>query len=318
MYRQITSGERYTLSALRKQGFSQAAIAQHMGRHPSTISRELKRNSARFDGCYRPSIACERTSGRRSRSRRNSRFTRADLELVEILLKEKFSPEQVAAYLRQVGLLQISHETIYKHVWRDKKNDGALWTHLRCSPKKNRKRYGTYERRGRLEGKKMISDRPASVETREEPGHWEMDTVMGSHASQHCILSLVERHSGYVIIGKLRDRTKQAVTTRTIQLIKRHASLFKTITADNGTEFHDYKKIERATGVPIYFAHPYHAWERGTNENTNGLIRQYLPKRASMKGVTQHRCNAIALALNIRPRKRHGFKSPAEKLLYAA
>jgi IS30 family transposase len=317
MYRQITSGERYTLSALRRQGFSQAAIARDMGKHPSTISRELKRNSARLDGFYRPSIACERTNGRRSRSRRNSRFTRADLELVEILLREKFSPEQAAAYLRQAGLLRISHETIYGHVWRDKKNGGVLWMCLRCSPKKNRKRYGTNENRGRLTGKKMICDRPAAVEAREEPGHWEMDTVMGNHASKHCIVSMVERKTGYLIIGKLRDRGKQALTARVIALVRRHRGWFKTITADNGTEFHDYKKIERATGVPIYFANPYHSWERGTNENTNGLIRQYLPKRVSMKGVTQHRCNAIALQLNIRPRKRHGFKSPAEKLCAA-
>jgi IS30 family transposase len=318
MYRQITSGERYTLAALHTQGFSQAAIARELGKHPSSISRELKRNSARFDGCYRPGIAGERTRGRRSRSRRNSRFTQADLELVRILLKEKFSPEQASAYLRQHGLLRISHETIYMYLWRDLKAGGELWKDLRGSVKKRRKRYGANDSRGRLAGKKMIGDRPPEVETREELGHWEMDTVMGNHASHHCIVSLVERVSGYVIIGKLRDRTKETLTVRAIQLIRQHRRLFKTITADNGTEFHDYEKIERATGVPVYFANPYHSWERGTNENTNGLIRQYLPKRVSMKGVTQHRCKAIALQLNIRPRKRHGFKSPAEKLLYAA
>ena len=188
---------------------------------------------------------------------------------------------------------------------------------MRGSLKKRRKRYGAYDSRGRLAGKKMISQRPAAVETRQEPGHWEMDTVMGNHASKHCIVSLVERQSGYVIIGKLADRTKEVLTARVIELIRNHRPVFKTITSDNGTEFHDYKKIEQATGVPIYFANPYHSWERGTNENTNGLIRQYLPKRVSMKGVTQHRCKAIALQLNIRPRKRHGFKSPAEVLCAA-
>jgi IS30 family transposase len=316
MYRQITSEERYTLGALHTQGFSQAAIARHLDRHPSTVSRELRRNSARFDGCYRPSKAIERTSGRRSRSRRNSRFSTADLEAVEMLLKQKLSPEQISGYLKTLGFLQISHETIYKHVWRDWKNHGQLWIHLRCSPKQRRKRYGTYEKRGRLLGKKMITDRPPTVETRAEFGHWEMDTVMGSHASQHCILSLVERKSGYLLIGKLAYRTMEVVTARAVSLIRAHRGWFKTITADNGTEFHDYRRIEEATGVPIYFAHPYHSWERGTNENTNGLIRQYLPKRQSMKDVTQHRCNAIALALNIRPRKRHRFNSPAE-VVYA-
>jgi IS30 family transposase len=317
MYNQITSEERYTLGALHAQGFRDAEIARLLGRHPSTISRELKRNSARFDGAYRPEIAQQRTNGRRARSRRNRRFSKEELQLVEFLLREDFSPEQAAGYLADHGLLDISHETIYVHVWRDKEDGGLLYKHLRCSPKRRRKRYGKYDSRGRLAGKKLISERPPSVETREEPGHWEMDTVMGAHASKHCILSLVERQSGYVIIGKLRDRTKEVLTARAIQLIRRHRGLFKTITADNGTEFHDYKKIEDATGVPIYFANPYHSWERGTNENTNGLIRQYLPKRVSMKGVTQHRCNAIALKLNIRPRKRHGFKSPAERLCAA-
>jgi IS30 family transposase len=317
MYNQITSEERYTLGALHAQGFSQAKIARALGRHPSTVSRELRRNSARFDGAYRPSKADERTSGRRSRSRRNRRFTREDLELVELLLRENLSPEQISGYLKALGLLRISHETIYKHVWRDWKHEGQLWTHLRCSPKKRRKRYGKYDSRGRLAGKKMISERPPEVETREEPGHWEMDTVMGKHASNHCLLSLVERKTGYVIIGKLENRQKEVVTARAVELIRKHTGWFKTITADNGTEFHDFKKIEEATGVPIYFAHPYHSWERGSNENANGLIRQYLPKRMNMSGVTQHRCNAVALALNIRPRKRHGFKSPAE-VIYAA
>jgi transposase, IS30 family len=317
-YIQITSGERYTLAALHVQGFSQAAIARHLGRHPSSVSRELRRNSTRYDGAYRPLKAQERTGGRRSRSRRNRHFGPEELQLVEELLREKFSPEQVAGYLSMLGLLRISHETIYQHVWRDRESGGALWQHLRCSPKRRRKRYGKYDSRGRLAGKKMISERPPEVEARQELGHWEMDTVMGNHASHHCIVSLVERVSGYVLIGKLEDRGKEAVTARVIELIRQHRGWFKTITADNGTEFHDYKKIEKVTGVPIYFAHPYHSWERGTNENTNGLIRQYLPKRMSMKGVTQHRCNAIALQLNIRPRKRHGFKSPAEKLPYAA
>lgn len=317
-YHQITSQERYTLSLLRAQDRSVAEMAKTLGRHRSTIYRELARNSTRHDGCYRHSKAHKYANARGRRSRRNRRFSRTDLELVEMLLKEKFSPEQVAGYLKLLGLLSISHETIYQHVWRDWKNEGQLWTHLRCSPKKRRKRYGKYDSRGRLAGKKMISERPPEVEARAESGHWEMDTVMGKHASRHCVLSLVERTTGYVIIGKLADRTKAVVTARVIELIRAHRRWFKTITADNGTEFHDYKRIEELTGVPIYFAHPYHSWERGSNENTNGLIRQYLPKRASMEGVTQHRCNAIALALNTRPRKRHGFKSPVEKLLYAA
>jgi IS30 family transposase len=144
-------------------------------------------------------------------------------------------------------------------------------------------------------------------------GHWEIDTVLGQ-GSRHCIVSLVERKSGYLQIGKLNARNKEQTTVMTIELIRRHPDRFSTITADNGTEFHGYAQIEQATGVPFYFANPHHAWERGTNENTNGLIRQYLPKHSSMARLTQRECDAIASSLNTRPRKRHGYRTPQQIL----
>lgn len=310
MYSQITPEERYTLATLRRQvpAYTPAAIARIMGRHRSTISRELKRNSALLDGYYRPSKAQERTNGRRSRSRRNSHFTQDDWKLIDGLLRDDVSPEQITGRLE--GLLKVSHETIYKHVWYDKRQGGDLHRHLR-HPTKRRKRYATHERRGRLTGKRHISERPAAVELRQELGHWEMDTVMGA-GSKDCIVTLVERVTGMTLIGKLRDRTVVVLNKRVLKLIRQHPGEFKTITVDNGTEFHGYRKIEKATGVLFYFATPYHSWERGTNENTNGLIRQYLPKRRSMSGVTQQRCNAIAAKLNSRPRKRLGFLTPTE------
>jgi transposase, IS30 family len=308
-YHQITSEERYILATLRKQDFNQSEIARELGRHRSTICRELKRNSARFDGCYRPSKAIERTAGRRSRSRRNQRFTRSALRRVENQLRELWSPEQICSRLR--GSLSISHETIYRHVWRDRVLGGSLYTCLRGARKKRRKRYAAYDSRGRLAGKKHISERPLEAEQRSEIGHWEIDTVIGK-GDHHCLVSVVERKTGYVLIGKLRARTKKHTNHRTVRLLRRHPQQFKTVTADNGTEFHDYPEIERATGAAFYFATPYHSWERGTNENTNGLIRQYVPKGTSMANLSQHRCNAIARALNNRPRKRLGFKTPQE------
>ena len=214
--------------------------------------------------------------------------------------------------MRALKLLEISHETIYSYVWRDKKRGGKLYRHLR-QPFKRRKRYGSYERRGRVTGKRHISERPPAVESRSEIGHWEMDTVIGA-PDGHCVVSLVERVLGAVLIGKLRRRNVAALNKRVIKFIKAHPGLFLSITADNGTEFHGYREIEQATGVSIYFATPYHSWERGTNENTNGLIRQYLPKRTSMKHLTQAQCNAIASSLNNRPRKRHAFQTPLELL----
>jgi len=311
-YRQITPNERYTLGILRKQGFSKAAMAKALGRHRSTIGREFRRNVSRFDGAYRPSVAQEKTNGRRVRSRRNSQFSSTEWNLVEQLLCEKFSPEQISGWLRLLDVLEISHQSIYTHVKRDRKRGGSLWAHLR-QPVRYRKRYATIEKRGRLAGKRHISERPAAVDARSEIGHWEMDIVVGVRTN-HCIVTLVERVTGATMIGRLRCRKVVDVNRRVIDMIQEHRQLFRTITVDNGPEFHGYKEIEAATGVTIYFANPYASWERGTNENTNGLIRQYIPKRTSLKRLTQERCNAIAAALNNRPRKRHGFRTPIETL----
>jgi len=311
-YHQITSDERYTLGVLRRQGFSEAEMARALGRHRSTIGREFRRNYSRFDGAYRPSIAQEKTNGRRVRSRRNSQFGAAEWELVEMLIREKFSPEQISGWLRMLDLIEISHQTIYSHVKRDRKRGGALWKHLR-QPVRYRKRYATPEKRGRLAGKSHISERPAAVAARKEIGHWEMDLVVGTR-TKHCIVTLVERATGVTLIGRLRCRKVIDVNRRVIELISAHPQLFITITVDNGPEFHGYKEIEAATGVKIYFANPYASWERGTNENTNGLIRQYIPKRTSMKRLTHQRCDEIASALNNRPRKRLGFHTPLERL----
>lgn len=311
-YHQITQGERYRISALRQEGLCPAAIARRLGRHRSTISREYARNGSRWDNGYRPSRAQEQANGRRSRSRRNQRFDEMDWIFVDSLLREEWSPEQTSGHLRKMGAVSISHETIYCHVWKDRENGGDLCKHLRCATKKRRKRYARYDSRGRLAGKRHISERPSWIERRSQVGHWEIDTVMGS-GDGHCIVTLVERATGYVLIGKLTSRHMEETARRTIQLIRKHPGKFKTITADNGTEFHAYKKIEKATGVKIYFATPYHSWERGSNENANGLIRQYLPKRKSMAHVTQHGCNQIAEKLNARPRKRYDFETPEER-----
>jgi IS30 family transposase len=299
------------LAALRRQGLTQAGIARLLGRHRSTVCRELGRNSTRADGRYRAFTAQERTNGRRSRSRRNQRFSAGDFALIDELLCRQWSPEQVAGHLARAGLLSISHETIYRHVWRDKQRGGTLYTHLRGARKRRRKRYGAYDSRGRLAGKRLISERPAEVEARERVGHWEADTVAGA-SSKDCVVTLVERKTGLVLIGKLRDRTAGSLSRRVVSLMSRRGARFETVTADNGTEFHDYRRIEQRRGVVFYFARPYHSWERGSNENANGLLRQYLPKGMSMAGLSQHQCNAIARRLNTRPRKRLGFRTPLE------
>lgn len=312
MYQQITSQERYIISALRKQGLSVNEIAVHLGRNRSTIYREVQRNSChRTDGAYRPSKAHLRAMHRRTHSRRNRQFSEAYLKQVRRLLRQDYSPEQVAGILRRSRQRTISHETIYLYIWRDKAIGGTLWQHLRQSSKIRRKRYKAYDSRGKLANKRHISERPASVETRKYKGHWEIDTVHG-RGSNHCIVTLLERKTGFVMIGKLPNKSTASLNKKTISLINRDPLNVKTITSDNGTEFHQYKNIEELCNTKFYFANPYHSWERGSNENVNGLIRQYLPKTESMAGITQQRCDQIADKLNRRPRKRYGFKTPEE------
>ncbi|MGF1770295.1 IS30 family transposase [Enterovibrio makurazakiensis] len=309
-YQQITENERYMLSVLRKQGCTVASIAKLLGRHRSTIYREVQRNACWVtDGAYRPSKAQRRTVARRRRSRRNTQMTEAIYALVRHYLRLDWSPEQIVGHLNRKGLHYISHESIYQYIWRDKAKGGLLWQHLRCAPKQRRKRYSAYDSRGRIAAKKHISERPHDVENRNSQGHWEIDTVMGK-GSLHCLVTLVERKTGYTVIGHLNNKTTRELNRRVIMMLKSH--LVKTITADNGTEFHQYSVLEAALKTTFYFATPYHSWERGTNENTNGLIRQYFPKGTSLELVTQAECNQVAKKLNTRPRKRLAFKTPEE------
>lgn len=310
-YQQITSEERYIISHLRKQGLSKAEIARQLGRHRCTIAREISRNSCCTDGHYRPSKADSRAKTRRSNSRRNQQYSEQDFAPICELIKLDWSPEQAIGALRAKKVTTMSHETLYRYIWNDKSAGGDLWLHLRQSTKRRRKRYKAYDSRGRLADKRMIAERPAVVDLRKTLGHWEIDTVHG-RGSNHCIVTIVERKSGFLMIGKLRDKTTQSLNQRVNQMLMQHPGSFETITADNGTEFHQYADIELHCGTTFYFANPHHSWERGTNENTNGLIRQYLPKNKSMANLTQQQCNAIAAKLNNRPRKRLDYQTPLE------
>ena len=300
--------DRCIIGALRAQGMSDAEIGAELGRDRTTIWRERRRNRAPYDGQYRAERAQERAVARRRRARRNLRLGRVEWKRVEKLLRVEWSPEQIAGYFRETGQMAVSHETICQHVWRDRAAGGSRHEHLRGARKQRRKRYRSKDSRGRLGGKRAIGERPASVENRRRMGHWEIDPVLGR--GKECVGTLVERKSGYVLIGKLDARTVEQTSARTLQLMKRPPGRFLSVTSDHGTEFHGYEQIEAGSGVKFYFATPYHSWERGTSENTNGLIRQYLPKGHSLAELTQKECDAIAGKLNNRPRKRHEYKTP--------
>jgi len=308
-YSQITHEQRFCISWCRKQGMNNNEIAIEMERHRSTIGREIARNS-NWKGVYRPSKAVEKTNGRRSRSRKGHQFTCRQTSFVIKLIKRKWSPEQVSGVLRRLKIMSISDQTIYNYIKLNHKEGGDWWKSLRHSNKRRRKRYGAYDSRGVLPGKRPLADRPRSAETRSEIGHFEIDTVWGAYKCQHSILTLVDRKTGFVMIGKLRNRTTAETNACILKLMRRHPGRIKTISSDNGTEFHGYEEVEAKMGIKFYFCEPYHSWERGSNENMNGLIRQYLRKGKSMKDVTQRQCDSIATHLNQRPRKRYGYIAP--------
>ena len=204
--------------------------------------------------------------------------------------------------------------TIYRYVRRDQRQGGGMFRHLRQGGKRRRKRTYGPEKRGKLANKPMIDSRPEAIELRQEVGHWEGDTVMGAAGERNCLLTLVERSTGLAKVVRLQHRTVLAVNRATIGLIQCSGLPFKTITWDNGTEFHGYRQIEEATGVRCFFAYPHHPWERGSNENFNGLLRQYFKKRKSLAGKRQSDCDQVAAKLNSRPRKRYGFQTPIQRM----
>jgi transposase, IS30 family len=285
-------------------------IACELNRAPSTIYREVARNHCVHDGFYRAMFAVQKASGRRRRSRRNGRYTAKHFAPIERLLRQRFSPEQIVGRLRAEGMEVMSVETIYLHIWRDKVRGGTLWRYLRGANKQRRKRYARKDSRGRLAGKRMITERPTVVAERSRLGDWEIDTVHGK--GKPATVTIVERKSGLIRIGKLPRVGAQETLARATFLLRNELHPIHTITADNGTEFHMYKALEHQLGTTVYFATPHHAWERGTNENTNGLLRQYLPKGTCLKNLTQRQCTAIAQKLNDRPRRRLGFYTPNE------
>lgn len=309
-HHQLTSAERYIIARLRLQRYPIAEIADILERHRSTIYREIKRNACN-DGGYRAYKADSRTRARRREARRRWYFDDWQLGLAISLIREEWSPQQVSDWLQENRIVSISHQTLYRLVWYDRINGGNLYQHLRHGGKQKRKRYGAPDSRGVMRGKRHITERPPGAINRSRFGHWEIDTVMGA-PDGHCIVTLVDRKSRYALIGKLRNRTTHELNRKVIELLEREHHIVRTITADNGTEFHQFQDIEQTVGADFYFCTPYHSWERGTNENTNGLIRQYFPKGVSMARVTQRDCDAVARKLNTRPRRVLGIKTPGE------
>ena len=310
LYNRLTGDKRIELYALKKAGFSQAAIAAQLNVHPSTISRELQRNTG-LRG-YRPKQAHRLACARKVQAS-CSRISQSTWKSVDAMLEQDWSPEQISGYLKVSGDPSVSPEWIYQHVYADKRQGGSLHTHLRCQ-KKRRKRRGTTDRRGQIIGRVCISERPEVVETRSRIGDWEADTVIGRQGGE-VLVTLAERKSRFSIIIKAENKTATAVSAAITRAMAPHASNVHTLTYDNGKEFAYHKKVSDGLEAQAFFAHPYHSWERGLNENTNGLIRQYLPKGKSFDDLTDQEVQDIMDKLNNRPRKCLGFRTPNQVFL---
>lgn len=305
-YTQLTQGQRYQIKAQLEIGCPQVEIAQALGVAKSTISRELRRN--RGQRGYRPKQAHEKALERR-KQKVGTTILPETWQLIEEKLQLDWSPEQISGWLKKNHLRSVSPEWIYQYIYADKRTGGTLYKHLRCQ-KKRRKRYGQYDRRGQIPARKSIDERPEAVDLRERLGDWESDTIIGK-GHQGALVTLTERKSRFTLVRKVAQKSAELVAQTIIDLLSWVQPL-ETITADNGKEFAAHQRISKELLIDFYFAHPYASWERGTNENTNGLIRQYLPKVRDLTTVTSQEEILIMDRINLRPRKCLDFRSPYE------
>ena len=306
-YTHLTQSDRYQILALLQSGKSISSIATQLGRDKSTIYRELNRNTG-FRG-YRSQQAHEKASYRLQNSHRHIKITQKVIYKIEKFLCERWSPEQISGFLKTKGF-SISHESIYQHILRDKKSGGDLYKFLRCQ-KKRKKRYGTsrFDKRGQIQNRVSIDKRPKIVDKRIRIGDWEGDLMIGRH-HKGALVTLVDRCSKKTRIVKIESKSSEAVFHAISKAFKRE--VVHTMTLDNGKEFSCHEKISEYTGCKVYFAHPYSSYERGLNENTNGLIRQYFPKKTDFREITSKDVKKVEFLLNHRPRKSLGFLTPNE------
>lgn len=302
-YQQLTEGKRYQISALLAQGCSPAVIACAVQVHRSTIYREIRRNG-QSEG-YEPAAAHIKAASRRALAGKH-RIPKQTMMYVELALSWQWSPEQISAVGKRLGM-PVSHEWVYRYVTADKARGGKLYQALRQGRKRYRK--GVHSKRSVIPDPRSIDERPALVDSRERFGDWEVDTVLGKHGSG-ALVTLAERKSRMYLVRKVSAKRSSEVRDAIIEMLKPYAEHVHTITADNGSEFVEHKAIAQALDADIYFAHPYSSWERGLNENFNGLLRQYIPKGTDLRTVTEKALRLIEQRLNKRPRKCLGFRQP--------
>ena len=309
----LTLEERCHIFILKERGFSLREISRTLSRNVSSISRELKRNS--ISSKYTPRIAEEQYHRRKINIGYFPRKMNSSLkEIICQKLTLLWSPEQISGRLKIENGIKISHESIYQLIWSDKKQGGMLYKYLRHAGKKYNKRSGKNSGRGLIPGRVDIECRDKIVEEKSRIGDWEGDTVIGAN-HQGAIVTLVDRKSKFSLLTLVANKTKDLVTEAIEKSLNPHKINVITLTFDNGKEFADHQKIAQSLEAKCFFAKPYHSWERGLNEHTNGLLRQYIPKKSDFSLISQEDVDFVQNALNNRPRKVLNYKTPTEVFL---
>lgn len=305
----LTQEERYHIYLMLKKKVSLNEIAKDIGRSKSTISRELRRNKGNCG--YRHQQAHLKAQRRHTDKPKAIKLTEAMKQVITPLIKDKWSPEQISGRLKSLKEQSVSHETIYRFILADQVEGGDLYQHLRHKAKPYRKRYGKNDYRGTIPDRVNIDERPAIVDQKTRLGDWEADTVIGK-GHKGVLVTLTERVSKLNLVIPIARKEAELTKDVIIQALKPFAAWVHTITFDNGREFCRHKDIAKALNCDTYFARPYHSWERGLNENHNGLLRQYFPKDSPLDKVTQIDANKALVGLNHRPRKTLNYQTPWE------
>lgn len=314
-YKHLNYLQRCKIQAFWKAGYTQQQIADEICVNKSTISRELNRNMTFVRTrlgywTYKADYAQSNSDNRKKCKNKYVKFTEEIRVFVREKIKDDWSPDQICGYAKTNSMFHLSHEWIYQFILKDRSQGGDLYKHLRHQNKKYRKRYGSPSRRGAVRNRRFIDERPAIINEKSRVGDWEIDTIIGKN-HMHAIVSIVDRKSKFTILRKVARKTAANVSKATIDGLNKYSAKVFSITSDNGSEFAKHEEISHQLNAEFYFAHPYSSWERGLNENTNGLVRQYLKKGSSFTSVTDDYLALIMNKLNLRPRKTLGYKCPA-------
>jgi len=305
----LTQPQRYTIEAMLKEGHTQSEIARVIGKNKSVVSREIKRNRDLRSGLYSQDLAQRKYQKRQKEKPKRVRFTDAVKTEVETLLKEDYSPEQVVGTLKKLGKDTVSIETLYQYIWKNKKQGGTLHKHLRNQGRRYRKRGNSKDNRGVIQNRVDIDKRPKVVEERSRFGDLEVDLIIGKNHKQ-AILTINDRASGMLKMTKVKSKKAEEVSRAIVEQLQDWMPYLHTMTADNGKEFAEHLFVAEELNIDHYFAKPYHSWERGSNENLNRLVRQYLPKKTDFTTITDQQIKQIEDKLNKRPRKRFNYENP--------